>query len=92
MSASLEEGLLRERALVSVLQDDRMLSVGALVSVWLGEGVPRWEAGLGECLTRDGVPKWEAGIGVCLARDGIPRWGTDIGECLARDGVPRLVG
>ena len=30
MSAWLEEGFLRERALVSVLHEDRMLSVGAL--------------------------------------------------------------
>ncbi len=54
MSAWLEEGLLREGVLVSVLQEDRMLSVGALVSVWLGEGVQRWEAGIVECLTRRG--------------------------------------
>ena len=31
-----------EVALVSVLQEDRMLSMGALGSVWLGDGVARW--------------------------------------------------
>ena len=42
-------------ALVSVLQEDRMLNVGALVSVGLGDGVPRWGANIGECLTSHGT-------------------------------------
>ena len=37
----LEEGLQRERTLVNVLQEDRLLSVGALVSIWPENGVPR---------------------------------------------------
>ena len=51
MSAWLEEGLHWEGALVGVLQEDRMLSVEALVSVCLGEGVARWWTFISECLS-----------------------------------------
>ena len=62
----------REAALGSVLQEDRMLSVGALVSIWLGDGVPSWGAGIGECLSRNGLPRWGmALVSVCL-EDGVP--------------------
>ncbi len=35
-------------------------------------------------LARDGVPRWVAGIGECLARDGVSRWEAGYGECLVR--------
>ena len=40
----------------------------ALVNVWLGDGVPRWVAGIGKYLAMDGLSRLGAGIGECLAR------------------------
>ena len=37
----------------------------ALVSVWLGDGVPRWVAGISEYLSREGLLRWGSSIGEC---------------------------
>ena len=40
------------------------------MSVWLGDGVPRWRAGIGKYLSKEGVPRCGTGIGECLSRGG----------------------
>ena len=44
---------------MSALQDDRILNVGSLVSVWLGDRVARWWAYISECLSMG----WNAEMG-----------------------------
>ena len=69
---------------MSVLQEDRMRSVGTLLSIGLGDGcqdgrlvlVNIW---LGMECRDEGL----ALVSVCLG-DGVPRWRDSIGECLAR--------
>ena len=60
-------------ALVSILQEDRMLNVGALVSVWQRMECRDGALALVSVCLRDGMPSGEmALVSICLG-DGVPR-------------------
>ena len=67
MIAWLEEGVHREGALLSVLKEDRMLSVAAMVSVCQGMECRDGALEL-VSVSLGGTVCWGTGIGKCLAR------------------------